>query len=223
MNVKTKRQLNEEIKALKEQIANIVKPPEVASLEDSNKLKAEIASLQDSVKQKDAEFATLHDEIATLNDKNKYLESNEYLKEQLLKLTEEGFDKLGTELFPERATVEDSGKITCRAALKAVYELMGDTDLPDNGEISGAAVSDMVRAAIGAKMKDSTQDRAEAARDAHNVEVAGSSPAPATTSGTIPPAKETTVTAPVADSQPETAGEKWWREIKESVNKEGGK
>lgn len=34
-------------------------------------------------------------------------------------------------------------------ALKGVVELMGDEDLPDNGEFSGAAVSDMVRSAVG--------------------------------------------------------------------------
>ncbi len=33
-------------------------------------------------------------------------------------------------------------------ALKGVVELMGDEDLPDNGEFSGAAVCDMARTAI---------------------------------------------------------------------------
>ena len=33
-------------------------------------------------------------------------------------------------------------------ALKGVAELMGDEDLPDNGEFSGGAVSDMVRSAV---------------------------------------------------------------------------
>lgn len=33
-------------------------------------------------------------------------------------------------------------------ALKGVSELMDDEDLPDNGEFSGAAVSDMVRSAV---------------------------------------------------------------------------
>jgi hypothetical protein len=33
-------------------------------------------------------------------------------------------------------------------ALKAVVGLIGDEDLPDNGELSGAAVCDMVRSAI---------------------------------------------------------------------------
>ena len=32
-------------------------------------------------------------------------------------------------------------------ALKAMVELIGDEDLPDNGELSGAAICDMVRAA----------------------------------------------------------------------------
>lgn len=34
-------------------------------------------------------------------------------------------------------------------ALKAVGGLIGDEDLPDNGELSGAAISDMVRTSIG--------------------------------------------------------------------------
>ena len=128
------------------------KPEDHVSLEDSTKLRAEVTTLNDSIKAKDSElaalrdeqqteFATLHDEIATLNDKNKYLESNEYLKTYLLKLTPEAFDQLGVALFPERATVEDS-------------------------------------------KPDSTQDGAEAARDAHNVEVPGSIPGPATTIAT---------------------------------------
>jgi hypothetical protein len=33
-------------------------------------------------------------------------------------------------------------------ALKGIAELIGDEDLPDNGELSGAAISDMVHAAI---------------------------------------------------------------------------
>ena len=33
-------------------------------------------------------------------------------------------------------------------ALKGIAELIGDEDLPDNGELSGAAISDMVRSAI---------------------------------------------------------------------------
>lgn len=35
-----------------------------------------------------------------------------------------------------------------REALKAMAELIGDEDLSDNGELSGAAVCDMVRAAV---------------------------------------------------------------------------
>ncbi len=35
-------------------------------------------------------------------------------------------------------------------ALKAVMALIGDEDLPDNGELSGAAISDMARGAIAA-------------------------------------------------------------------------
>jgi hypothetical protein len=33
-------------------------------------------------------------------------------------------------------------------ALKGVVELMGDEDLPDNGELSGAAACDMARSAV---------------------------------------------------------------------------
>ena len=33
-------------------------------------------------------------------------------------------------------------------ALKAIVALIGDEDLPDNGELSGAAISDMARSAI---------------------------------------------------------------------------
>jgi len=33
-------------------------------------------------------------------------------------------------------------------ALKGLVELIGDEDLPDNGELSGAAVCDMARAAL---------------------------------------------------------------------------
>lgn len=33
-------------------------------------------------------------------------------------------------------------------ALKAIVDLIGDEDLPDNGELSGAAVCDMARLAI---------------------------------------------------------------------------
>lgn len=33
-------------------------------------------------------------------------------------------------------------------ALQGIAELIGDEDLPDNGELSGAAICDMVRAAI---------------------------------------------------------------------------
>ncbi len=33
-------------------------------------------------------------------------------------------------------------------ALKAMVELIGDEDLPDNGELSGAAICDMARSAL---------------------------------------------------------------------------
>jgi predicted nuclease with TOPRIM domain len=130
------------------------------SLEDSGKLKADIVTLQDSVKtkdielaelrdsvrQKDAEFATLHDEIATLNDKNKYLESNEYLKTYLLKLTQEAYDQLGAALFPERATVEDSKSVpeTVKATTPEVVAPTVTTITTDSHETS--RLQDHVRA-----------------------------------------------------------------------------
>ena len=33
-------------------------------------------------------------------------------------------------------------------ALKGMAELIGDEDLPDNGDLSGAAICDMVRTAV---------------------------------------------------------------------------
>jgi hypothetical protein len=33
-------------------------------------------------------------------------------------------------------------------ALEAALEILGDDDLPDNGELSGAAVTDVMRAAV---------------------------------------------------------------------------
>jgi hypothetical protein len=57
------------------------------------------------------------------------------------------------------ATITNNGKASTYAkiiaaspymleALKAISALIGDEDLPDNGELSGAAISDMVRTAI---------------------------------------------------------------------------
>ncbi len=40
------------------------------------------------------------------------------------------------------------GTVTPLEALKALMELIGDSDLPDNGELNGAAICDMARAAI---------------------------------------------------------------------------
>ena len=39
-------------------------------------------------------------------------------------------------------------------ALQAVIALIGDEDLPDNGELSGAAISDMARSAIAAALSN---------------------------------------------------------------------
>ena len=57
------------------------------------------------------------------------------------------------------ATVENTGNEKANAtllktspymlkALEALMELIGDEDLPDNGELSGAAICDMGRAAV---------------------------------------------------------------------------
>ena len=57
------------------------------------------------------------------------------------------------------ATIEDSSDAEDKAkliasspymleALKAAVDIMGEEDLPDNGELSGAAVSDLVRSAV---------------------------------------------------------------------------
>ncbi len=51
------------------------------------------------------------------------------------------------------SNVEDKVKLIIASpymleALKAVIELIGDEDLPDNGEYNGAAVCDMARSAV---------------------------------------------------------------------------
>ena len=57
------------------------------------------------------------------------------------------------------ATIEDTTDLEKKArliaaspymlqALQAVIDILGDEDLPDNGELSGAAISDMVRSAV---------------------------------------------------------------------------
>lgn len=196
------------------------------SLEDSGKLKADIVILQDSVKtkdielaemgdsirQKDAEFATLHDEIATLNDKNKYLESNEYLKTYLLKLTEEAYDTLGQQLgFVTGAPLEDSLKDEMYQVLRAVQVSLSDDKYYQEFKPLIKNVDAVLAKAEKhvTKLKDSTQGGATAARGAHNAEVASSTLAPATTApaADVEPVetKETTtapVVAPVADSKP---------------------
>jgi len=72
---------------------------------------------------------------------------------------EGGTWKVVTENGKLIATIADSVDAEARAkliaaspymleALKAVVELIGNEDLADNGELSGAAVSDMARSAI---------------------------------------------------------------------------
>ena len=53
----------------------------------------------------------------------------------------------------DRRNADDYAKLIAASpytteALKAIVELIGDEDLPDNGELSGAAVCDMARSAI---------------------------------------------------------------------------
>ena len=43
-----------------------------------------------------------------------------------------------------------STEVTPLEALKAIMNLIGDKDLPDNGELNGAAICDLARAAIDA-------------------------------------------------------------------------
>ena len=45
------------------------------------------------------------------------------------------------------------GTVTPLEALKALMDLIGDNDLPDNGELNGAAICDMARAAIASATK----------------------------------------------------------------------
>ncbi len=183
-----------------------------ASLEDSGKLKAEVATLQDSLKTKDTDLATLHDEVARLSTTD---HENDVVRERLQELSREGYVLLGEQLgyVQEQATVEDS-------------------------------------------KPDSAQDRAEEARDTHNVEVAGSNPAPATKPETatatvqdaskgiftldpgskgvkvgdsveihdkaLPSATEPKLEVATANGVPketETPGQKWWRELKERESK----
>ena len=145
MAVKTKRQLNEEIRVLKEQIKTMaINPPSDALLEDSAPLKAEIASLSDSLKAKDTEIEQVKAELADAL-------SPAFLSNTLQNLTEEAYISLG--------------------------EKLGYAPHP--------------QPLPAGTVEDSTQDRAEAAHLAHNQEVVGSIPAPATIE-----------TAPVADSKP---------------------
>lgn len=142
---------------------------EVATLQDSIKSKDEqVALLSDSIKTKDTEFATLHDEITKLSSTE---HEQDVVRETLKGLTKEAYVTLGIGLGylesppqvadkGETALVQDSKKSRkCIEALRAVRDLIGDTDLPDNGELSGAAISDLVRATVSeldGKLSDST-------------------------------------------------------------------
>jgi hypothetical protein len=51
------------------------------------------------------------------------------------------------------ADAEDKARLIATSpymlqALKAIIKLIGDEDLPDNGELSGAAICDLVRSAV---------------------------------------------------------------------------
>ena len=152
-----------------------------AALEDSSKLKSEIVVLNDSVIAKDASIAQLQDSL-TKSDAA-FLE----VTAELAKLNDRPVsDGMILDFINNRLDEDTWAKI-------GTIKKFGMAPVEDS------------------KKKDSTQDRAEAARDAHNVEVVGSSPAPATNSE---------LTAPVADVIPEESpGEKWWREFQANLNK----
>jgi hypothetical protein len=50
--------------------------------------------------------------------------------------------------LPERLKWYQERNRELLAALEAALAILGDNDLPDNGELSGAAVTDMMRAAV---------------------------------------------------------------------------
>ena len=65
------------------------------------------------------------------------------------------FDEKGQLIatIAQRADAKEKAKLIAVSpymmeALKGVVELIGDEDLPDNGEFSGAAISDMLRSSI---------------------------------------------------------------------------
>jgi hypothetical protein len=49
---------------------------------------------------------------------------------------------------PDRLAWYEERNRELLAALEAALAILGDDDLPDNGELSGAAVTDMMRAAV---------------------------------------------------------------------------
>ena len=192
------RQLRDENGSLKARIEELLiatAPGNLATLEDSSKLKADIAVLNDSVKAKDTQIAQLQDSLtksdaafltvkAELADAISYEHERAIVVDFLDKLTPEGKTLLGQRLG--LATVEDSAELK-------------DTPQPQDELLPN-------------KVPGTTQGGATAARDAHNVEAEGSTPSPATK-------PEVTITVPVNDVHPETPGEKWWREFQANLNK----
>ena len=238
------RQLRDENGSLKARIEELLiatAPGNLATLEDSSKLKADIAVLNDSVKAKDTEIAQLQDSLtksdaafltvkAELADAISYEHEKAIVVDFLDKLTPEGKTALSERLG--LATVEDSAELGDKRKLSLTSKEISEwaTNLKEHDEPGlewtegvnsffkfivknwdfpgNRADAKAILQAQGVKMKDSTQDGAEAARDAHNVEAEGSTPSPAT---------KPEGTAPVADV--ESPGEKWWREFQEGLSK----
>jgi len=203
-----------------------------ATLEDSGKLKADIVTLQDLLKVKDTDLATLHDKVTELED---------IARGNLRAITFEQYRNLGigrgflTEPPTETAELEDPthpripAKVITELldAAYGVLSIIGEGDLPDNGEFSGAAISDQLRAAVAhlekykfpqAKVKDSAPAKAP-------VEDSKPESGTAPVSDVVAPeTAPTTEAAPVAESREaavseETEGEKFWRELNEDLHK----
>ena len=170
----------------------------------------QIATLKDSLAKSDAELAKLRDNPVTPEKMLEYLND---------RLDEGTWANIGKIKKFGLATVEDSAKLEApnkllsylRKRLKAI-EQHNDIDSiwhnlrPDEVDGHKSEIQnliDVLEHSSITKLEDASQDRAEEARDAHNVEVVGSNPTPATTTGNIPPATETVVSAPVADIKSE--------------------
>lgn len=59
-----------------------------------------------------------------------------------------------------RVNIDEEAAPLLYEALKAMLELIGDEDLPDNGELSGAAICDLARYAVAkAERREPTKAR----------------------------------------------------------------